>query len=369
MDLDLSDEQTAVAELARDLGGHVLAPAARAAETAGTVSDAVLVALHDTGLTAPVPESFGGGGLPDAVTHVLAVEGFAYGDPGVALAAAWGGVPALVLARCGAAEQQQRYLPSFATDAGARGALAVYEGFGRGPGELSTTVDATSGHVRVQGRKVAVARPNDARPLIVVGRDGSGALRAAVVDPGTPGVTIAPVGRHLALDAAGLTAVDFDVTLPAEALLGGASADPAALAAVVARFRLFVAAAAVGTARRAIDYASNYATERVAFGKPIAAFQGVSFLLAEALIRTSAARLELIDIAARVDAGGATDADVAGAVAYATSVAVQSTRDAVQVLGGHGFITDHPVELWYRSAETLAAIDSDPLFAPFTAAL
>jgi alkylation response protein AidB-like acyl-CoA dehydrogenase len=369
VDLDLTDEQRAVADLARDLGLRVLAPAARQAEAAGVVPDVVAAALHGTGLTAPVPEDFGGGGVPDAVTHLLAVEGFAYGDPGIALAAVWGGAPALVIARCGTRQQQERFLPPFATDANRRGAVALYEGFGRSPGEYASTVDASSRGVRVRGTKVGVARPADAWPLVVVGRDGTGALRAAVIDPGTAGVVGAPPGRHLALDAAGLSTVDLDADLPADALLGGPEADPAALAAVVARIRLFVAAAALGTARRAIDYASNYATERVAFGKPIAAFQGVSFPLAEALVRTSAVKLELLDLAARVDDGTASDTEVAGAIAYATGVAVQSTRDAVQVLGGHGFITDHPVELWYRSAETLAALDHDPLFAPFTAAL
>ena len=114
-----------------------------------------------------------------------------------------------------------------------------------------------------------------------------------------------------------------------------------------------------------------YARDRIAFGKPIAAFQGVSFLLAEAKMRTDAARLEIADVAARLDAGDVErgSALVTGALAYAASVATQATRDAVQVLGGHGFITDHPVELWYRSAGALSVLDLDPLSSMFEPAL
>ena len=123
------------------------------------------------------------------------------------------------------------------------------------------------------------------------------------------------------------------------------------------------------SARRAVDYASNYATERVAFGRPIAAFQGVSFLMAEALTRIAAVRLDLLDAAAQIDCGTVAEDAVTWAVNYATAAATQATRDAVQVLGGHGFITDHPVELWYRAAAALAALDFDPACSSFDPAL
>jgi alkylation response protein AidB-like acyl-CoA dehydrogenase len=159
--------------------------------------------------------------------------------------------------------------------------------------------------------------------------------------------------------------------VPGSALLGGVEGDPSSLERAVGRVRLSVAAAGIGTAQRAIDYASVYATERVAFGRPIAAFQGISFLLAEALTRVSAARSEILDTATRLDRPGAagTEAAVTRAVNYAGVVATQSTRDALQVLGGHGFITDHPVELWYRAAATLSALDFDPLCSSFEPAL
>jgi alkylation response protein AidB-like acyl-CoA dehydrogenase len=368
IDLDLTDEQHAVAELTRDLGLSVLSPAARAAEAAGALPVGVASALRDTGLTTPVAEEHGGGGIPDAVTHILAVEGLAYGDPGLAMAAVWRGGAALLIGLCGTDEQQAAYLPAMVDDATRRSAVALYEGFGRAPSELATTItERADGSWHVAGRKVGVSSAAGADPLIVIGRDANdGRLRAAIVSTAGAGVNVETVARNLALDAAALGPLSIDSEVSGERLLGGAAADPVALGRAVGRLRLTVAAAALGTAQRAVDYASNYATERVAFGRPIAAFQGVSFMMAEALTRITAARLEVQEAAARID--GSTDGTeraVTLAMNYAGVVATQSTRDAVQVLGGHGFITDHPVELWYRSAAALSALDFDPLCSSF----
>ena len=368
IDLDLSDEQQAVIELTRDLGLSELSPAARAAEAAGALPVGVASALHATGLTTPVAEAHGGGGIPDAVTHILAVEGLAYGDPGLAMAAVWQGAVALLIGLCGTEEQQAVFLPAMVTDAARRSAVAIYEGFGRAPSELATTItEAADGSWRVAGRKVAVSNASGANPLVIVGRDGNdGRLRAAIVQGRTADVVVDAVPQNLALDAAALGSLTIDTVVGNEDLLGGRNADPVALGRAVGRLRLTVAAAALGTARRAVDYASNYATERVAFGRPIAAFQGVSFMMAEALTRITAARLEVHEAAARIGAGAeGTERAVTQAVNYAGVVANQSTRDAVQVLGGHGFITDHPVELWYRSAAALSALDFDLMCSSF----
>ena len=176
---------------------------------------------------------------------------------------------------------------------------------------------------------------------------------------------------HLGLDAARAGAVDLDLEIGDAGLLGGPDADPDLLARLVSRLRLSTAALALGTARRAREYASAYAMERVAFAKPIAAFQGVSFMLADAEMQIAAARLEVWDVATSLERADidALERAVSLAVNYATAVACSVTRDAVQVLGGHGFIEDHPVERWYRSAAALSAVDFDPTCVPFSAAL
>jgi alkylation response protein AidB-like acyl-CoA dehydrogenase len=386
-DLQLDQEQEEVRELAQRLGLDVLSPAARRAETEGAVPDKVWRTVWETGLVVNTPERFGGGGIADAVTQTLAVEGLAYGDAGITMAAVWRAAAALLIGLCGTEEQAAALLPSLGTDPDRRSAVACYEGFGRAPSEYETAITANpDGTWHVEGTKVAVAGGAGADPLVVVGVDPwagrlravileAGILEAAVRAPCTEGednwVRFGPEERHLALDAAPTASVTFDVEVPAASLLGGEDADPDALGRAVGRYRLAAAAAGLGTARRAVDYAAGYAGDRVAFGKPIAAFQGVSFLLAEGLIRLSAARLEVADAASRLDLPGhpGTEEAVTRAVNYAGVVATQSTRDALQVLGGHGFITDHPVELWYRTAATLSALDFDPLCSSFEPAL
>lgn len=371
-DLDISDETIAVVSLCRALGMDVLSPSAKAAEGASAVPDDVRRALFETGLTTPVDEKFGGGGCPSTQTRFAAVEALAYGDPGLAMAAVWSGGAASIIGAVGTTQQQEALLPAFATDVHAHGALALFEGFGRAPSESATTITKSADGWAIKGVKVAVAGAATADPMVVVGTDPvDGRLRLAVVRTGQPGVSAVAATGHIGLDAAKLSTVTFDCTVADDAILGGLDANQDSTLLAISHNRLMSAAAILGTAQRAIDYASKYATERIAFGKPISAFQGVSFLLADASIRIAAARVEVIDAANRVDvrATGGLEARTTEAVNYAGAVATQATRDAIQVLGGHGFITDHPVELWYRSAAALASIDFDPLCSSFEPSL
>ena len=181
MTAEVSDEMLAVAELAREVGLSVLSPAARQAESDRVVPDSVWKALLDTGLIAPLPEECGGGGIPDVQTQIVAVENFAYGDPGITMAALWSGAAALLLSRHGR-EPQIKLAETLARDLKARGAVALYEGHGRAPSEFTTSVShVANGDVRVVGRKVGVAFGAIANPLIVVGvAAGTTALRAVV---------------------------------------------------------------------------------------------------------------------------------------------------------------------------------------------
>ncbi len=371
MALESSEEYDAVVELARAVGLSVLSPAARDAEAAKAVPAAVWKSIFDTGLTLPVSEEKGGGGVPDAMTHMAAVENFAYGDPGIAVAAAWSGAAALLLGRHGALAQDTA-LSRLLTDTAARGSVALYEGFGRAPGEYDTKITLEGDHARVTGRKVAVPFADLNPDMIVVGSDAaSGSLRAVLVPSGTPGVVVDPNSGGLALNAAGLASVSFDVTVPVENMLGGLDSDSSALGRSIDQIRLITVAAMIGTAQRAIEYAAEYATQRVTFGRPIAGYQGISFPLAEAKIRNIELRAELRDVCSRLDADSFDDvsAAVTDLVGYAGEASAEATRIAVQTLGGHGFLTDHPVEIWYRSAATLAAVDFDVNQSSFQAAL
>ncbi len=355
-DIDRSDETVAVTGLARSLASDLLDPAGRDADRLAIIPPAIASALFQSGLTAPVHERHGGGGVPSVAAHVAAVEALAHGDAAITAHAVWSGAAALLIGHAGTESQQARWLPEIASTAGTV-ATALYEKYGASPSEFDTLVMIGG----VTGRKLAVCGASTASHLLVIGGNG-----AAIVDPNTDGVHIEEPAGRLALGAAALSEVQFRAVEPLDVF---GPTDGFTLG--VSHIRLLTAALALGTAQRSIEYAAAYANERIAFGKPIASFQGVSFMLAEAALRIGAARLEMIDVAWQIDAGSADGLERATtrAVNYACSTAMTATRDAVQVLGGHGFITDHPVERWYRVAATLAALDYDPLLSAFEPAL
>ncbi len=267
-DLDIAEETAAVFTLCRSLGQEVAYPAARGAERDAAIPEHLRGALFDIGLLAPVDERFGGGGRPTAPTQCAAVEALAYGDPGLTMAAVWSGAVTEILAMVGTEGQQAAVLPRFASDPMAHGALALYEGHGRAPSESTTTVSRTGGgQWLVRGTKLAVAGAQTADPLIVVGTDpADGRIRLVMMRPGQLGVEIADPQRHIGLDAARLSTVTLDATVDDAALVGGVDADPDRVDVALSRVRLLLATAMLGTAQRSVDYASKYATERVAFG-------------------------------------------------------------------------------------------------------
>lgn len=371
-EFSLLDEQRHVAELASRLADEVVSPAARDAERAGSVSADVWKRLLDSGLSVPVAEEYGGAGLADPLTQLLFTEGLAQGDAAVASAVTWTGAAALMIGQLGTSGQREALLPAFVADPTLRAAVALHEGFGRPPSEYATVFERTGDAWRIRGRKVAVAFGSTAAPLLVVGAESTtGRVLVAVLSSAaTGGITATSTAGNLGFEAAPMATLDIDVLVGEEDILGGPAAEADAVAGPVSHVRLQTAALSIGCGQRAVNYAAEYAAGREAFGRPIASFQGVAFLLAEAQMQLDAARLEVWEAAARLAAGDLTDIEriTTLAVNYAGRVATAATRDALQVLGGHGFITDHPVELWYRQAATLAAIDFDPSASAFAPA-
>jgi alkylation response protein AidB-like acyl-CoA dehydrogenase len=370
---ELSEDQEAIREVATSVGLDVLAPASADAQSNRAVPSGVWRTLSETGLVAPVAVEYGGGGIPDPVSSLVVAEGLAHGDPAIAAAALSSGAAAVLIGEAGTPAQCAELLPPFVIDAGWRGSVALYEGFGRSPSEYRTTIQATESGWRVRGQKLAVPFGDVADVLVVVGTDpaAGGRLRAALVPAHDPGVTVLTTGSHMGLEAARSATLEIDASISADQLVGGPDGDVQVLSRVISRLRLLPAAIALGAAQRAREYASDYATGRVAFGRPISSFQGVAFLMAEAQIQLDAARMQLWEVAAAIDNDepSALEHAVSRAVSYAGSVTAAATRDAVQVLGGHGFITDHPVERWYRATATLSTLDFDPSLVSFASVL
>ena len=365
-DLTVSDEGSALVELVHAFAERELRGAAREAERSRATPSAVANGLHALGVTCPIPEALGGQGAPDLVTYLMVVEELAWGDPGIAYAALGAGHAALLVAQVGTAAQQRALLPRFlGAEAPAAGVL-FYEGYGRAPSELRTRAERTARGWTITGAKAeALLAGADGVSVVIAERSDTGALGAFAATGELRGLRVTrddPSLGRIALGCARTGAVALEgVELAAEALLAGG--DDLALARALAQIRLTLPALAIGCARASLEFARHYATERIAFGRPIAAFQGVAFPLADSDMAVDAARLELWEVARAVEQSrdpARIERLTANAIAHASEAALRATREGVQTLGGHGFITDYPVERWYRCAAALAAIDFDP---------
>jgi acyl-CoA dehydrogenase len=344
-ELQLTDEQQALRETLHDFSDGVLRPRARDCESAGRTAPEILRQVHEIGVAAPVEEAYGGGGTFDAVTYVIAAEELAWGDPGIAYQVLGSGLAAMVVGKAGTDDQKSAYLPRFAETEPPRSFVALGEKVAAGDLEsLDTTVDGD----KVVGEKYGVVDYDDAALGIVVGRDDEG-IGAVIVEAGAYEV-VRPEDK-LGLQAAPSAIVRFDVA-------GAALERSDALMQAILWAKLLPGAVALGCARASFEYAANYAKEREAFGKPIGAFQAISFKIADMAIEVDAARIALWRAAWKIDRGEATLADVAEATGQALATAVRCGDDGVQVLGGHGYIRDHPVEKWFRDAVTLSVFDA-----------
>jgi alkylation response protein AidB-like acyl-CoA dehydrogenase len=348
-DLQPTEEQLALKQTLADFAAQVLRPAAREAEAARRTPEEVARRIHELGVTAPVPEAHGGGGSFDALTYCIAAEELAWGDPAIAYQALGTGLAALVIDRAGTEEQRSAHLPAFAESAPPRSFVAIAEKVAAG--DLESLDTAVTGD-EMSGRKYGVLEAESAQLGIVAGRAPDGDLAAGIVAPGS--YEIVKPEDKLGLEAAPTWVVDFDTT--GQALLKGNELGQAMLLA-----KIMTGAVALGCARASLEYAATYATEREAFGKPIGAFQGISFKIADMAIAVDAARVGLWRSAWHIDRGTATLADVAEANGQCLAAAVLCGDDGVQVLGGHGFVTDHPSEMWFRDAVTLSVLDAPEL--------
>jgi hypothetical protein len=349
--LEQTAEQTDLADALRQFGQRVVRPLmTHGGRPAPASLEPVWRELHGMGLTAPVAEASGGQGAPDAGTAVLIAEEVGFADPGVGYDLVSRYRAAAMLDGLGG----HTHLPALLAGGGA--GVAYFEGFGRSPAELRTTARRVDGGWELTGRKIGVTRPGELQ-IVVTGEAG-----AFVLEPGTAGVTVERDDRE-----AGKLGTDAVHT--ANLVLDGARAtpltgDPLAVHRQVAALRLGVAAVLLGTARAELAYAADYANSRVAFGQPIAQYQGVAFPLVEVDMEIDTSRLLLWKAA--IDVETLTDPWViaertAEVVSRCAKTAYEAGRHAVNTLGGHGFIQDHPVEQWHRGSAVLAALDFDPL--------
>ncbi|GAA3533729.1 acyl-CoA dehydrogenase family protein [Aeromicrobium panaciterrae] len=356
-DLTPTEDQQMIVGVIKEFAAEVLRPGALVAETANDTPKEILAQTSEFGLTLlNIPEALGG--LSEdrsAVTGVLVAEALAEGDMGQAVACLAPAAVATAISLWGSDEQQQTYLPAFAGDDIPSAALAVAEPRALfDPFSLDTKAVRTASGLRINGVKSGVVRGAEAE-LFVVAVDLDGTPTLVLLESSTKGVTIES-DPSMGLRAAGLSKLVLDdVDVEAGAVLGEGSVDD--YRECIRLSRLAWAALALGTARAVLDYVTEYVNTREAFGEPISHRQAVAFMVADIAIELEGMRLTTLKAASRAEQGMDFAREVALARRLTAEYGMKIGTDGVQLLGGHGFVKEHPVERWYRDLRAIGLME------------
>ena len=357
-DLTPTDEQQMLREAVSSFAQERLRPAALDADTACAASKELLAEAAGLGITLMgVPEELGGAGAErSATTNVLVGEALAQGDLGLAVACLAPAAVSTALVLWGDEAQQAKYLPSFVADDAPAAALAIVEPRPLfDPFQLSTTATVTDDGYVLNGVKALVPLAATAELFVIAAQIENEGPALFIVESNTPGLSIEPEpAMGLRAAATGRVLLE-NVALPADALLADGSAE--VYGDCVALARLGWCALAVGCAQAALDYLIPYVNERVAFGEPISHRQAVAFNVADIAIELEAMRLATYRAASLAEQGKPFLREVALARRLCADKGLKIGSDAVQLLGGHGFVKEHPAERWYRDLRAVGLME------------
>jgi len=358
-DLTPDDEQKMIVETLEEFAEEILRPAAHDADAAATYPPDLIAKAAELGITAiNIPEDFDGiAAQRSTVTNALVAEALAYGDMGLALPILAPGGVASALTHWGSADQQATYLGEFAGQSVPQACVAIAEPQPLfDPTRLKTTAVRTPSGYRLDGVKSLVPAAADAE-LFIVGAQLNGRPALFIVESSAKGLTV-KTDPSMGIRAAALGQVELSgVSVPLDARLGEDEATDDDFSEAIALSRLGWAALAVGTSHAVLDYVIPYVKERQAFGEPIARRQAVAFMCANIAIELDGLRLITWRGAARAEQGLPFIREAALAKRLGTDKGMQIGLDGVQLLGGHGFTKEHPVERWYRDLRAIGVAE------------
>ena len=353
-----NEEQQMLVDAVGKYAANDLRPAAHEAEESRELPKKLIGKGWEIGiLQASTPEAYGGFGERSAVTGVLAVEEMAFGDLAGAYAVMTPALFATPILLAGSEEQKQQYLPEVIEGDWRPFTAALIEyAFDFDANALRTTARLEGGEYVLDGEKAFVPFAKDAEAILVYA-SLDGQTQGFIVPKDAAGLAVNDERERLmGLNALPLYRVKLEgVKVPVSNRLGGEAGHD--FEPILASMRLASAAAALGVARASLEYATNYAKERVAFGVKIAQKQAVAFMLAEMATEIEAIRLLTWEAAWKMDTGKADAATEAYLAATgAADMAMMVTDRGVQVLGGHGYIREHPVEMFMRNGRGFAML-------------
>jgi len=358
-DLTPTEDEQMLVDVVREYAAEVVRPAAAEADDLAAAPEAVLKASLDLGLPIlGVPEDLGGiSSERSAMAGTLVAEALAHGDMGLAVATLAPGAVSTALSLWGSDEQQATYLPAFTGDAVPAAALALTEPRPLFDPLAPRTVAVADGDGYVlDGVKSMVPRGADAE-LFVVGAELDGEPRLFLVESDTPGLVV-EAEPSMGLRAASLSRLVLTGVRVGDLAPLGSTED---YVECVRLSRLAWCALALGTAQAVLDYVIPYVNEREAFGEPISHRQSVAFMVADIGIELDGMRLVTYRAASRAAQGKSFAREVALARRLCAEKGMRIGNDGVQLLGGHGFVKEHPVERWYRDLRAIGLMEGGVL--------
>lgn len=360
-----SEEQELIRETVAEFARNELRDVARHCDEASELPDGFLQKTWELGLVnAAIPEELGGSGMPRSpLTSAIVLEELGWGCASLAAAALAPSAFVNALLDFGTSEQKESYLPLFTGSAFHAASLALCEPhFGFDPASLRTVAEPKGSGFSLSGRKCTVPLGDRASHFLVVARssarEGLDALEAFIVPRDARGLTVASEPEKLlGLKPLPCASLELDhVEVAAEARLGGENGIDGRR--LVNGCRIASLALSLGLSRGMLEYAIPYAKERQAFEQAIAQKQTIAFMLAEMRIEVNSMRWLIWKAASRLEQSLDATRETALARTYAQREVIKIADNGLQVFGGHGYIRDYPVEMWYRNARTLTVLDT-----------
>lgn len=353
----LTEEQEVVREAMREFAKAELGPIARDCDETSSIPNEFLEKAWQLGLTyTQIPEEFGGGGERSPITNVILLEELAAGDAALAIAAMAPSAFVHAIIDQGTEAQKAQYLPKFCGETFTTASLASLEPVAMfDPHSPRAVAEEKEDKFVISGRKSFVPFGDRATDFLVIARNGNG-VDAFFVPSDAAGLTISK--PELNMGMRGLTTVTLDldcVEVPAANRLGGeAGCDVRRL---LDGSRVALAAVMTGLSRQVLDFCVPYTKDRVAFDEPISKKQSIAFRMSEMHIEIESMRWLTWKAASEVEQGGDATRSASFAHSYAAEKTMWIADNGVQILGGHGFIREHPVEMWFRHARTISVLE------------
>ena len=357
---ELTEEQKMIQEMARDFARNEVRPRAEHIDRLHEFPADLVAKMAELGLMGvEVPEQWGGAGM-DAICYAIAVEevSAACGSTGVILSA-HNSLACAPIAKFATDAQKEKYLKPLASGR-AIGCFGLTEpAAGSDAGSLKTRAELKGNEWVINGSKIFITNGKEAKTCVLFARTedipGHRGLSAFIVPTDAPGFKVGKLEEKLGIVGSSTAELVMeDCRIPQDHLLGERGQGFKVAMFTLDGGRIGIAAQAVGIARAALEAATTFAKERVQFGKPIAEFQAIQWMLADMATEIDAARLLVWRAAAMKKAGVRYSKESAMCKLFAAEAAERATNKAVQIHGGYGYVKDYPVERYFRDAKITA---------------